>query len=46
MWLTGPTRAQQSAWPMHKMTHAAETADVHGPVTTCNGLLVDEDLHG
>ena len=46
MWLTGLTRVQRSAWPMRKMNNTTETADAHGPAMTCNGLRVDDDLHG
>ncbi len=31
---------------MHRNIYAAETADVHGPAMTSNGLCVNDDLHG
>ncbi len=46
MWLTGLTRVQRSAWPKEKTTNTAQTADTHGPAMACNGLRVDDDLHG
>ena len=46
MWLTGPTHVQRYAWPTHKTTCTAETADVHSLAMTYNGSRVDDDRHG